>query len=46
MFEVKKDCFAYNDIKNNCNALKELYCVKENCKFYKTKKCKNNEKKL
>lgn len=38
---VKKDCFAYKEkdyagkIQSTCIALKELYCQKEQCKFYK-----------
>lgn len=35
---VHKDCFAYNGnykVKG-CTILKELYCAKEECKFYKT----------
>lgn len=46
MFEVKKDCFAYDETKvsdkDRCKALNELYCRKENCRFYK--KSKNNKK--
>jgi hypothetical protein len=34
--EVKKDCFAYNDEKTECKALKDLNCT--DCKFYKVKK--------
>jgi hypothetical protein len=34
--EIKKDCFAYNEEKRECAALKELYCYNEECKFYKT----------
>lgn len=37
-FEVKKDCFGYDKQKNNCMALNELYCKREKCGFYKTKK--------
>lgn len=35
--EPKKDCFAYNDkaAVPGCNALTDLYCRKEECKFYK-----------
>lgn len=33
-FVVRKDCFAYNGTKS-CSCLKELYCSKEECKFYK-----------
>lgn len=36
---IEKDCFAYTEKKRNqeCKALKELYCEKEKCKFYKRK---------
>jgi len=38
MAEVKTDCFAYNAaIVRKCTALDELYCAKEECKFYKSK---------
>lgn len=43
--EIKKDRFAY-DCKNKCKALKELYCKKEKCNFYRNKntfKIKNEE---
>ena len=33
--EVKKDCFAYDEAKNNCKALKALYCEIERCNYYK-----------
>lgn len=35
--EPKKDCFAYNDktAVPTCKALTDLYCRKEECKFYK-----------
>ena len=33
---IKKDCFAYNDKKNECNACKDLEC--RNCAFYKESK--------
>lgn len=33
---VKKNCFAFNGV--DCNALKELYCKNETCKFCKTEK--------
>lgn len=35
---VKKDCFAYDETETGatCLALNELYCRKEECKFYKT----------
>ena len=29
----KKDCFAYQD--NKCYALNDLYCKRENCRFYR-----------
>lgn len=44
-YEVKKDCFAYNQMMNGCTALKRLYCKEENCKFYKTKKQLDDERK-
>lgn len=34
--KVKNDCFAYNEEKRTCTALTELFCCKEECKFYKT----------
>lgn len=34
---VKTDCFAYNKEKEECNCLNKLYCINENCKFYKTR---------
>lgn len=34
--KVKSDCFAYNEEKGTCVALTELFCCKEDCKFYKT----------
>ena len=37
-FEVKKDCFGYCEEKNDCKALRSLYCASEKCRFYKTKK--------
>lgn len=44
----KKDCFAYNagNLKSNCVALKELYCQKEHCKFYKPKVAKTKKRVL
>lgn len=36
-FEIKTDCFAFRN-NHTCNALNDLYCAKENCKFYKTRK--------
>ena len=35
MAEIKKDCFAYSKLSNRCMALKELYCRKKECGFYK-----------
>ncbi len=37
---AKRDCFGYQekDGKGDCQALKELYCAKEKCSFYKQKK--------
>jgi hypothetical protein len=32
--EIKTDCFAYKNKK--CKILKELFCSKEKCAFYKT----------
>lgn len=37
-FEKKTDCKMYNKETNSCNALKELYCKKEKCGFYKPRK--------
>ena len=31
----KKYCFGYNPERNKCMVLKELYCDKEECKFFK-----------
>ena len=38
MNKVKTDCFAYDDYVCKCRALKELYCKKEECKFYKPRR--------
>ena len=35
--EVKEDCFAYDSKYKQCDALNDLYCKKENCRFYKSK---------
>lgn len=35
-FKVKRDCFAFNKSLHKCNALNDLYCLTEDCKFYKT----------
>lgn len=43
--EVKTDCFAYCKEKNGCRALRELYCASEKCRFYKTKKQYEKERK-
>lgn len=37
MSEVKKDCFAYIEAKNECSALNELICSCKKCTFYKHK---------
>lgn len=37
MFEVKTDCFGYDKTKKKCKVLKELFCSKSVCEFYKTK---------
>lgn len=41
--EPKVDCFAFVDIHDTqqCKALNELYCQKEECKFYKPGKRRN-----
>lgn len=31
---IKKDCFGYQEC-NECYALKQLYCSREICKFYR-----------
>lgn len=48
-YEVKTDCFAYCETcfahngtkvrKVDCSALRELYCKKGKCNFYKPKEC-------
>lgn len=39
MAEVKTDCFGYAKVvTETCTALRELYCAKEECPFYKPKK--------
>ncbi|MDE7313567.1 MAG: hypothetical protein K2N87_18420 [Eubacterium sp.] len=37
--EIRKDCFGYQEKGGfpSCTALKELYCKKEECVFYKHK---------
>lgn len=37
MAKIKRDCFGYSAIKEDCSVLKKLYCRNENCKFYKTR---------
>lgn len=37
VFEIKKDCFAYNDNLNSCNVLSCLLCAEKKCSFYKEK---------
>ena len=37
MSEVRVDCFAYKKDLRKCVALNQLYCAKENCRFYKPK---------
>lgn len=39
---IKTDCFAHKDTgrASKCVALKELYCAKEYCPFYKKKETK------
>lgn len=33
---IEKDCFAYNNHRNKCEALDSLYCKKGNCNFYRS----------
>lgn len=37
--EPKKDCFAYcyRGYKYDCSALNKMYCMNEDCNFYKPK---------
>lgn len=44
---IKKDCFAYDKIKRipECRALKDLYCAKGKCAFYKTEEQHNKDRK-
>ena len=39
VYIMKRDCFAFAEKNNHqgCRALKELYCKKEECRFYKRK---------
>ena len=35
--EIKKDCFAYSELPQpSCKVLTGLYCMNEECKFYKS----------
>ena len=34
--KIKDDCFAYKKNSRKCNACNELYCLTEECSFYKT----------
>lgn len=36
-WKVHEDCYAINDYLTDCRCLKELYCKKEECRFYKPK---------
>ena len=35
---VQDDCFAISDDMKSCKCLSKLYCKKEHCNFYKSKK--------
>lgn len=35
---IKKDCFAYDEGKEECTALTNLFCKNEECRFYKKKR--------
>lgn len=41
---MKKDCILYDKEHERCRGLKDLYCKKEDCTFYKTEKSKVIEK--
>lgn len=47
--DIKTDCFGYDKgyylgtQYERCNALRELYCKNEECKFYKSKEQHYNE---
>lgn len=43
--EVKGDCFAYKKTQagGKCTALKELYCKKEQCGFYKKREVQDDK---
>lgn len=34
--EIKKDCYCYDLLKNDCKGLNDLYCKNQECKFYVT----------
>ncbi len=36
MDQIKRDCFAWNEARNYCNALSEVLCATKQCPFYKT----------
>jgi len=39
MAEIRRDCIFYNEKKEECKALKDLYCATEDtCRFCKVKK--------
>ena len=39
MAEIKRDCFAFSEKTQQCMALNETYCRREEeCAFYKTRK--------
>ena len=40
---IKTDCFAYQSQKHSCSALKQLYCKKGKCAFYKPIEQKRQE---
>ena len=35
---VQDDCFAISEDMKSCKCLSKLYCKKEHCNFYKSKK--------
>lgn len=37
MPEIKTDCFGYNKANKKCTVLRDTYCRKEECVFYKTR---------
>ena len=46
---IQTDCFAFRKEKLECNALNNLYCKNEECRFYKNRdeyikeKCKKED---